>query len=146
MKNLKSGLVLAEDENLIIELEAELWSTSSNFFAKLLGALKKVWNLIFGCKKIGYIIITDKRVVEISQEKACWVFNTSRNVKCVLPSSVKEVGYLKTGTFAGCCCQAYTLYYDSLTQRTSILLSKINSDHEAQVIVDAFYRALIYTK
>ena len=47
------------------------------------------------------IVITDKRVVEIIQAKACWVFNQGKNVKYVLPSSVKEVGYTQEGACCG---------------------------------------------
>lgn len=32
---LKSGIVLAENENLVMELEAELWATSQNPFAQI---------------------------------------------------------------------------------------------------------------
>ena len=142
MATLKSGLVLAENETLIAELEAELWATSSNPIAKLLGHIVKFINLILGNKRQGYIVITDKRVVEIIQFKALWVFNVGKNVKYVLPSSVKEVGYLMEGTCCGCFCQAYTLYYDSFTQRTSVLLSDVDSDAGAQTLVDAFYKAI----
>ena len=87
------------------------------------------------------IVITDKRVVEIIQAKACWVFNQGKNVKYVLPSSVKEVGYTLEGACCGCFCQAYNLYYDAFTQRTSVLLP-VQEEAEAQKIVDAFYKAI----
>lgn len=141
MGTLKSGLVLTEGENLVVELEAELWATSSNPFAKLVGQVVKFINLILGNKRKGYIVITNKRVVEVIQFEALWVLNAGKNVKYVLPSSVKEVGYTKEGTFLGCFCQAYSLYYDAFTQRTSVLLSASN-EAEAQKIVDAFYRAI----
>ncbi len=141
MGKLKSGIVLTEGENLVIELEAELWATSSNPLARLVGQVVKFINLIIGNKRKGYVVITDKRVVEVIQFKALWVFNTGKNVKYVLPSSVKEVGYTKEGTCFGCFCQAYSLYYDAFTQRTSVLLSA-TEEAEAQKIVDAFYRAI----
>ena len=46
MANLKSGLILGEDEHLVVELEAELWATSSNPIARLIGAVVKFINLI----------------------------------------------------------------------------------------------------
>ena len=133
---------MAENETLIAELEAELWATSSNPIAKLIGQVIKFLNLLLGNKRKGYIVITDKRVVEIIQFQALWVFNVGKNVKYVLPSSVKEVGYLMEGTCFGCFCQAYSLYYDSFTQRTSVLLADVNSDQGAQRLVDAFYKAI----
>lgn len=141
METLKSGIVLTEGENLVIELEAELWATSSNPLARLVGQVVKFINLILGNRRKGYVVITDKRVVEVIQFKALWVLNTGKNVKYVLPSSVKEVGYTKEGTCCGCFCQAYSLYYDAFTQRTSVLLSA-TEEAEAQKIVDAFYRAI----
>lgn len=142
MTNLKSGLVLNEGENLVMELEAELWASSSNFIAKIIGMIIKFINLILGNKRKGFVVITDKRVVEIVEFKALWVFNVGRNVKFLLPSSVKEVGYSKEGTFCGCFCQSYNLYYDAFTQRTSVLLSDIDSEAEAQKVVEAFYKAI----
>lgn len=142
MATLKSGLLLTENETLIAELEAELWASSSNPFAKLIGQVVKFINLILGNKRQGYLVITDKRVVEIIQFKALWVLNVGKNVKYVLPSSVKEVGYLMEGTCCGCFCQAYSLYYDSFTQRTCVLLSDVDTDSGAQKLVDAFYRAI----
>lgn len=141
MTELKSGLILGEDEHLVVELEAELWATSSNPIAKLIGGIVKFINLIFGNKRQGYVVITDKRVVEIIQFKALWVLNAGKNVKYVLPSSVKEVGYTKEGTCFGCFCQSYNLYYDAFTQRTSVLLSDMD-EAGAQKVVDAFYKAI----
>ena len=138
---LKSGLILNEGEKLVIELEAEMWATSQNPIAKLIGQIRKLLALITGSKREGYIVLTDKRVVEIIQAKACWVFNQGKNVKYVLPSSVKEVGYTQEGACCGCFCQAYNLYYDAFTQRTSVLLP-VQEEAEAQKIVDAFYKAI----
>lgn len=141
MATLKSGLLLGENEHLVVELEAELWATSSNPISLLIGKIVKFLNLLIGFKRKGYVVITDLRVVEITQFKALWVLNTGKSVKYVLPSSVKEVGYTKEGTCFGCFCQAYNLYYDAFTQRTSVLLSDVD-EAGAQKVVDAFYKAI----
>ena len=96
---------------------------------------------MLGNKRQGFVVITNKRVVEVIQFKALWVLNAGKNVKYLLPSSVKEVGYVKEGTCLGCFCQSYTLYYDAFTQRTSILLPSDN-EAEAQKVVDSFYQAI----
>ena len=62
-------------------------------------------------------------------------------MKYVLPSSVKEVGYTKEGTCFGCFCQQYDLYYESFTQRTSVMLP-VQGEAEAQRVVDSFYKAI----
>ena len=66
MEKLKSGVVLTEGETLVAELEAELWATSANPFAKLVGQVVKFINLILGNKRKGYVVITNKRVIEVS--------------------------------------------------------------------------------
>ena len=140
MANMKSGVVLNEGENLVMELEAEMWATSSNPIAKLWGAFMKLIGLILGVRKEGYVVITDKRVVEVTRSKFFWVFDSGKVIRYLLPSSIKEVGYTKEPTFF-CFCQAYHLFYDAFTQRTAVLLSDVN-EAGAQRIVDAFYNAL----
>lgn len=141
MANLKSGLILGEGENLVMELEAELWASSSNPIAKMIGSVTKFLNFLLGNRRKGFVVITNKRVVEVVQFKALWVLNAGKNVKYLLPSSVKEVGYTKEGTCFGCFCQSYNLYYDAFTQRTSVLLSDVD-EAGAQKVVDAFYNAI----
>lgn len=142
MANLKSGVILAEGEELIMELEAELWASSSNVFARLIGNIYRILALICGIKKKGYVVLTSQRVIEVQQSIACWVFNTGKNVKYVLPSSVKEVGYTKTGTFCGCFCQEYELYYDAFTQRTSVQLKGLHEE-ETIAVVNSFYKTIM---
>lgn len=141
MADLKSGILLAQDEKLVFELEAELWATSSNPIARAVGEFKKAIAGILGFKRQGYLVITDKRVVEVLQMKACFTFNQGKVVKYILPSSVKEVGYVKEGTCCGCFCQSYKLYYEAFTQVTSVLLPDAD-EAEAQKVVDAFYKAI----
>ena len=139
---LKSGIVLGENENLVMELEAELWATSQNPIAQIWGQIKKLIGLFFGIKREGFVVITDQRVVEVIQTKACWVLNTGKVVTYLMPSSIKECGYTKEGTICGCFCQAYTFYYEGWTQRTAIML-KDADEKEAQGVVDSFYKALM---
>lgn len=141
MSNLKSGVILSEGEELVMELEAELWSSSSNPIARAIGEINRILSLFIGVKKKGYVVITNKRVIEVRQKIACWCFNTGKRVTYVLPSSVKEVGYIKEGTFCGCCCQAYSLYYDAFTQRTVILLKGMHEEETAN-IVNVFYKTI----
>ena len=141
MSNLKSGVILSEGEELVMELEAELWSSSSNPIARAIGEINRILSLFIGVKKNGYVVITNKRVIEVRQNIACWCFNTGKRVTYVLPSSVKEVGYIKEGTFCGCFCQAYSLYYDAFTQRTAILLKGMHEEETAN-LVNVFYKTI----
>lgn len=140
MSNLKSGLILENGEELVMELEAELWATSSNFIARFIGKIKKVLAMILGCRINGFLAITNKRVVEVRSTVLFWCVNVGRSVKYLLPSSVKEIGYRKEATFF-CFCPAYYLYYESFTQLTEIMLSGAD-EASAQKTVDAFYKAI----
>ena len=142
MSQLKSGVILRPGEELVIEMEAQLWASSSNPIAKLIGSILKFLYMLIGVRRDGYVVLTNQRVIEVISCKACWVFNTSKNVRYVLSSSVKEVGYNKEGTFLGCFCQNYVLYYDSFTQRTAIQLDIVGGDSEAQALVDKFYATI----
>ena len=70
MSKLKSGIVLSEGEELILEMEAELWASSSNIIARVIGAIARIFALLFGIKKKGYVILTNKRVIEVRQSIA----------------------------------------------------------------------------
>lgn len=140
MSDLKSGLILGDGESLVMEIEAELWATSSNPISMALGQVKKFFAKILGTKKCGFLVITNKRVVEVTNLIECYCFNVGRTVKYLLPSSVKEVGYKKVAT-CGCFCSAYYLYYESFTQTTQVMLSGVD-EAGAQKTVDAFYKAI----
>ena len=141
MSDLKSGIALSQGEELILEMEAELWASSSNVIARFFGAISRIIAILWGFKKKGYVVLTNKRVIEVRQNIACWCFNTGKEVKYVLPNSVKEVGYVKVGTFCGCCCQAYSLYYDAFTQRTAIQLKGMHEE-ETIALVNTFYKTI----
>lgn len=142
MANLKSKVVLQEGEQLIYELEAELYATSANPFAKLIASIVKIFWMILGFSTRGFLVVTDRRVVEVSVQKVCWVFETAKVVKYIMPSSVREVGYTMEATCCGCFCKAYHLYYEAQTQRTAIMLSDARNEADALKYVDAFYNAI----
>jgi len=140
MAELKSGITLADNEKLVMEIEAELWAASSNPISQMFGSLRRIFAAILGFKQNGFLVITDKRVVEVKTIVRCWCITVGRFVKYVLPSSVKEIGYTRTAT-CGCFCPAFFLYYDSFTQRTSIQL-KGADEAGAMKAADAFYAAI----
>ena len=144
MAALASGVMLGDDEKLVMEIEAELWATSSNPIARFLGEIQKFLALIFGFKRKGFLVLTDKRVVEVRVFIACWCITTGRGVKYVLPSSVKEIGYTRAAT-CGCFCPAYHLYYESFTERTAVML-KDADESGALKAANAFYAAISHAQ
>lgn len=135
---------LEDGEVIVAQLEAELWAESSNVISRLIGQIWRIISLFLGFRKEGFITITNKRVIETINVQQCWVFNSASITRIVLPSSVKEVGYTKEGTFLGCFCQAYELFYEGHTQRTKVMLKDVYSDADAMSIVTKFYQAISY--
>jgi len=90
MATTKSGVALAENENLVMEIEAELWATSSNPIAQALGSILRILALIFGFKAKSFLVITDKRVIEVRTYIRCWCITTGREVKYVLPAALRK--------------------------------------------------------
>ncbi|MEE1222510.1 MAG: hypothetical protein UHL07_03105 [Bacteroidaceae bacterium] len=140
----KPQIALEEGEVIVAQLEAELWATSQNPLARLIGQIVRIINLILGNRRDGFITITNKRVFETIHFQQCWVFNSSTTTRIILPSSVKEVGYSKEGTFLGCFCQAYSLFYEGHTTCTQVLLKDVYSDADAMDLVTKFYQAISY--
>ena len=144
MATLSSGIMLEEEEKLIMEIEAELWASSSNPIARFFGAITKFVYMILGIRKNGFLVITDRRVVEVKAFIACWCINVGREIKYVLPNSVKEIGYTRTAT-CFCFCPAYYLYYESFTQRTDVML-KGADESGALKAANAFYAAISHAQ
>ena len=144
MSQLKSGVALAEGERLVMEIEAELWARSSNPITRLIGAVQRIFALIIGYRKKGFLIITDQRVIVVAQITQCYVFVTDKIIKYVLPSSVKEVGYTKTAT-CGFLCPRYELFYESFTDGIAVQL-KGGKESDALNAANAFYAALFKAK
>jgi hypothetical protein len=95
---------------------------------------------VLGFKHKGFVVITDKRVVETYTKINCYVFNTGKKVTYLLPSSIKEISYSKKTT-CGVFCPAYYLEYDAFTQSRSILLKGADEAGAAK-IANAFYAAI----
>jgi len=139
-QDLKSGLLLMEGETLVMEIEAELWASSSNPIVRFFGGISKFISMIFGFKKSGYVVVTNKRVVQVAKTITCYCCGGGKDVKYLLPSSLKEVGFRKQATF-GCFCPSYHLYFEAFTQKTEVLLKGVD-EVGAQRTVDTFYRAI----
>lgn len=144
MATLASGIALADGEQLVMEIEAELWATSSNPIAQLIGRIREFFARILGIKRKGYLVITDRRVVEVTTFIACWCIVTGKQIKYVLPSSVKEIGYTRQAT-CGCFCPTFHLYYEAFTQRTSVML-KDADENGALKAANAFYAAITHAQ
>jgi len=138
----KPDIKLIEGEQIVVQIEAELWAGSSNPIVRFISGISRILAMIGGYRKHGFLTITNKRVIETTEEIQCYCYPSNKETKIVVPHSVKEVGYSRTATFFGCSCPAYFLYYDAHTQRTMVQL-KGGSDQQAMGYVNKFYSAIV---
>lgn len=140
MSSIHSQINFMNDEKIVAEVEAQLWATSSNAIARFIGRVLRFIAMLLGTRVRFHLIITNKRIIEVSETIQCYCFTTKRLVRYVTPSSVKQVGYSKA-TNCGICCSAYYLFYNSQTQYTNIM---VNTSNESMVrdIVEEFYRLI----
>lgn len=137
---LKSGITPTEDECFINEIEAELQTTSFDTFSKTFSGIQKFIAAVFGFKKKAFWVITDKRVIEVYEQFAFYFFSTGRQVKFVLLSNIKEIGYVKK-SLIGFLRPSYYVFYESSTQTAKMKLKKAD-EAEALKITEAFYDAI----
>jgi hypothetical protein len=144
MSELPSGFSLAEGETLIMKIDAALMVAIYNPLLRLIVAILKFIAMILGFRTKGFLIITDRRVVEVWEHIGCWCINLGRQVSYVKPNSIKEVGFEKRTT-CGCFCPVYCLYYKALTRHTAV---KMKGADESTVLktVEAFYTAIEHAK
>jgi hypothetical protein len=139
---LQSGINLEPGENLVVEIEAELWAQSTNPIAQLFGAIQRFFAAICGFKKKAFLVITDKRVIEVATIIQWYCITTGREVTYVLPSAVAEVGYNKKTT-CGVFCPVYHLYYKQIAGLVSSTYQlKGATEETAKKTIDAFYAAI----
>ena len=134
----KSGVVLQDGEQLIVELEAELWATTSNFFLNMGLTIMKVIMKILGTSMKGFVVVTNKRIIEVNTKKVCFVFTMSREIKCIMPHCLLNVGYAREGTLA-CFCPVYCLVYGghSMMPRR-VRLKGFDEDQAAKLAGEVF--------
>ena len=137
MASLKSGFTLDADETLIMEIDSELFLVSTNPIARLLAGIYRFIFKILGMKLKVFLIITDQRVIEVSNQVIFWCITAGSQVKYVLPSSVKEIGYNRAGIF----CKVYQLYYEAHTQRSSFILKDVDESGAAKA-ASVFYNTI----
>ena len=139
--SLKSGLQLASNEKLVFEIEAELWAVGDGPIQRLIGLVLKLFYFICGQRVKAFLVITDKRVVEVATRVFFYCIPVEKRVSYVLPSSVKEIGWKKSPTIC-CFCPMYKLYYQGHTACTEIQLKDVDDEAGAMKIANAFYSAI----
>ena len=100
MSSLKSGFPLLENERLILEVESGLYVTSSCWFFRLLWGTIRPFLRILGFSRKGFLVVTDKRFIELYTQTIFWFIKLRRNAEIFPLKKIKDsVKYVKMGRF-----------------------------------------------
>jgi hypothetical protein len=141
MTSLKSGVDLLENETLVLEMDAELYVTSSWVILRFFYGIIRFLAQIFGFKKRGFLVVTNKRFVEVYTQIIFWVITIRKYVKSVPAGHIgKEIDYVKKGTFAFL-FRAYQLYYERTRRRVYVILRGLD-EREVHSAANTVYKIL----
>jgi hypothetical protein len=116
MAVLKSGIVLADDEQLVAEIEAEMLPLGTNLVTQLTMMGQRILAKLTGSKMKGYMIVTNKRIIVVEDAISCFVFKTNHSVDYIFSHHVRSLGYQKAPMLCGLFCPEYSVYLTTLTK------------------------------
>jgi hypothetical protein len=142
MTSLQSGVTLLDNETLVLEMDAELYVTSSCAFLRFIHGIIRFFAQILGFRKRGFLVVTNKRFVEVYNQIIFWIINIRKYVKSIPLERIEgEVDYVKKGTFAFL-FRAYQLYYNKRTNRRVYVILRGLEEQDAHAAANAVYRTL----
>jgi hypothetical protein len=80
-------------ENVLTYIEGNAWNDNPNPFARIATFFIKLISILFGIKKRSYLVVTDKRVVQIDKNKVFWFITVSVGVFSHNKSTIQTVGW-----------------------------------------------------
>ena len=111
MTTLKSGFPLQDGERFVLEIESRLYMTSSFFIFRLLWDFIRPLLQILGFCRRGFLIVTDRRFIEVYSQKIFWIIKIRRNVKSIpLRNICGTVEIVRKGRFLFF-ARAYHIFY-----------------------------------
>jgi len=135
----KSGINLMDGEQLVVEVEAEMYDTGSGPLGRIMGIFSKFAAKASGSVEKGYLVVTDKRVILVTEQKICCVFQKSKGVTSFLPNSVYKMGWVKEGTLL-CCCPTINLWYSTRYGDGKDIRMIGATEDTAMKAIDAFFK------
>ena len=91
--NYEKYIKLAEGEEILQKVEGDANTLASGPLAKVLSIFINIIDKIFGRSRKVMIIISNKRVIELSTEKVLWKFDKGVEVINYTPRAINYVGY-----------------------------------------------------
>jgi hypothetical protein len=142
MTALQSGVTLLENETLVLEMNAELYVTSSWAILRFIHGIIRFFAQILGFRKQGFLVVTNKRFVEVYNQIIFWIINIRKYVKSIPLERIEgEVDYVKKGTFAFL-FRACQLYYNKRENRRVYAILRGLDEQDAHGAANAVYGAL----
>lgn len=130
---------LLPGEQVAFELECDFIKGGNATQVKIQQAFATLGK-IFGSTAKTKLVVTNKRVIQISNIVYCWCIPSASSFQVIMPHSVMEVGYKKVSSCCGL-IKAYQLYFQGLTEYTALIIKK-GDDAELSDYVAKFYAAL----
>ena len=132
----KAGIIFAEGENVLVELEASLSDRGKGLRGHIVSAETT-------------IVITNRRILAISGAKAKKKCNCNcsgaqtRSIRYFIPSQITETGYELSASKSCCCCccknNNFKIYIKT-SNADSIEIALNNMEEKAvQAVIDVIY-------
>jgi hypothetical protein len=131
---------LLPGEEVAFEIDADVLRAGTDPVAQLIARIGVFFAKIFGHKEKAKLIVTTKRVVQVTHVIDWYCIPKKTLYQVIMPSSVKEVGYYVQ---TACCgmMKSFRFYYQGLTESSAFDIKggndKILADYVAK-----FYAAL----
>ena len=91
--NYEKYIKLSEGEEILQQVEGDANTLASGPLAKVISIITNLLDKVLGRSRKVLILITNKRIIELSTEKVFWKFDKGVNVVNYTPRAINYVGY-----------------------------------------------------
>ena len=139
---MKCTITPLPNENVIAEIEGEMWAASSNPIERFFSGIVKTIAGFLGFRRAGYLLLTDQRIIFVRKEIALWVFPKEAVTASYLPQAVASAGYVRRGTFCGCFCPVFFLEINLISGQSISVQLKGANEAVAAEYANTMYAAI----
>jgi hypothetical protein len=82
-----------EGENVLTLIEGNAWNDNPNPFVQIIMFLVKIVSFILGIRSRAYIIVTDRRIVQVDKNRVLWLIPVAVSVLTLNKSSIQSFGW-----------------------------------------------------
>jgi hypothetical protein len=137
---MSSTVKMLPGEDLAFELECDLIRVGTNPLMVKIAQLGASLAKLLGTSTRVKLVVTNKRVIQISSSVACWCIPQASVYQVIIPHSVKEVGYYHEAMCFGM-MKSFFLYYEGLTEKNVFVMKGVTEDQMSDYVAK-FYSAL----